>query len=573
MPLSPWWKENAERLAWEYAWLDYEGYEHEEIGRDEATGTLELRVKFPAGDRVLNLQVLFPPFFPRARCEVRCADVDLLHHQNPFNKELCLLGRSTDLWDPATSLASFLKEQVPRVLEAGATDEAVLAGAIEEHQAEPAAAFLTFLPESELLIDEAAETGARSSGEFVASIGTEKIEKTICIRGVISSLDGISLWASAREAMIHRTGSETQVSGRWFKLSAFPKGVDAASFIAAAQSEYPEITRVGSGFEFGNEQCELLAFEVPSEIGHRKVGTEWVSVLRMTPRYGPRKKRIRKYSFVKLERFGRNLVYQRAPELHALANKTVAIAGIGCVGAPAALELARAAIGELRMLDNDVVEAGTVVRWPIGIPAIGSLKVLKLGQNIAGNYPLTKVSVVAGRVGGVAASGGITLETMRKFVDGVDLILDATAELGVNSILSQIAGELKIPLVCIASTNGGWGGTIVSFEPGRSGCYDCFLRHVQDGVIEPPPASDSSKVQPIGCAEPTYLAANFDTGEIALAGVRTAVSILSNGVQGSYPELPRGVAILKLRDSDGRIIYPTWTTYTLQVHPDCKQVH
>lgn len=573
MPLSPWWKENPERLAWEYAWLEHEGYEYEEIRRDEPSGTLEIRVNFPTSDKVLNLQVIFPPFFPGSRYEVRCADVDLSHHQNPFNKELCLLGRSTELWDPTISLALFLKEQLPKVLKAGSTEDAASADPIEEHQAEPAAAFLTFLPESELLIDEAAETGTKSSGVFFASATPFKVEKTICIRGIISSLDGAPWLTPDGEPAMARMGWEKQVPGRWFKLSSFPKGLDALGFLRAAQSEHPEIAHTGAEFEFDHELCELLAFEVPSEVGHRKVGTEWVSVLRTSPRYGPKKTRAHKCSFVRLERFGRNLVYQRAPELQLLAEKSVALVGVGCIGAPAALELARAAIGELRILDNDIVEAGTIVRWPIGIPAIGSLKVLKLWQFIAGNFPLTKASILAGRVGGIAESGGVTLEAMKAFLNGVDLIFDASAEPGVNLILSQIAGELRIPLLCIASTNGGWGGTIITFEPGKSGCYDCFLRYVQDGAIELPPASDSSKVQPVGCAEPTYLAANFDTGEIALAGVRTAISILSAGAKAGYPELPRGVAVLRLRDNDGRLLYPTWRTYALQVHPDCKQIH
>lgn len=165
MPLQPWWKEIPGRLEWEFAWLAHEGLRYEETGRDDASGTLELRVEYPTDGKVLNLHVIFPPFFPDARYEVRCAEVKLVHHQNPFTNELCLLGRSSALWDPAVPLATFLKKQMPDLLKAGMTDDRSEAEAIEDHQAEPATPFLSFLEDSVLLIDESAEPGDGSLKE------------------------------------------------------------------------------------------------------------------------------------------------------------------------------------------------------------------------------------------------------------------------------------------------------------------------------------------------------------------------------------------------------------------------
>lgn len=581
MTLKPWWEEQPERLQWEYDWLEYEGYTFREISRDPSTGSLEILVEYPPGGRALSppmtgktlsLQVIFPPFFPEARYEVRCAEVSLVHHQNPFTKELCLLGRSTSLWDPNLSLAAFLNDQMPQVLEAGTTEDVSVAAPIEEHQAEPNAAYLQYLAESELLIDETVETVSQS-GQFTAELGIGAVGQDIWVKGIITSIDGKPTWKPEPESVRRGTGWNTQIAGRWFRLTAFPVGRDAGAFFQAAQQEHPELAQPKPAFEFSynNYRCELIAFEVPTEVAHRKLGTEWVILLRSTPKFGAKQSRVSRYGFVRLERFGRKLLYQRAPELSPLADKRIAVVGLGCVGAPAALEFARAAVGELRMLDMDIVEAGTVIRWPIGMPAVGSLKVGTLGWFLRQNFPLTKTSMSVGKIGGIVASGGITLDNMREFLNGVDLVVDASAEVGVSRTLSHLVGDLGTPLISIASTNGGWGGSIVTYEPGKSGCYDCFLRFVDEGVIPVPPQSSTDKVQPAGCSEPTYLAANFDTAEVTLAAVRTGVSILCSGRKNAYPELQRGVAILRLRDEDGVAVYPSWTRYQLHIHPKCTR--
>lgn len=570
MALKPWWEEQPERLRWEYDWLEYEGYEYEEASRDQSSGTLELRVKYPADDQVLSLEVIFPPFFPDVRPEVRCADVQLPHHQNPVTKELCLLGRSTSLWDPAKSLAAFLKEQMPQVLKAGATEDALLAGALEEHQAEPATAFLATLADSEIIIATDAEFGPGASGRFAAKIGIAPNGGDFLVKGVVCEVNAAACWTPQADVLQNLLGWSQQVHGRWFSLANFQSGLNAAQFVESAVEQMPEVGRTTLQFNLKGDLCELLLFRVPSEVGHRTIGSEWIMVLRRTPQGVSRRHRVVRHDYVKVERFGRDLIYQRAPELSTLSQKKIALVGLGCIGAPAALEFAKAAVGELRLLDVDTVEAGTLVRWPIGLPYVGSSKVGGLGNFIGQNFPLTRRVLRFGRVGGIPTNSGVTLDAMREFVDGVDLIFDATAELGVSSILSHVASDLRVPMISIASTNGGWGGTVITSEPGKSGCYDCFLRHVQEGLIVLPPGSKTERVQPVGCAEPTYLAANFDTGEIALAGVRTAVSVLTAGIAGGYPELTRGAAVLKLREADGRPIYPTWTTYELRIHPGCR---
>ena len=60
--------------------------------------------------------------------------------------------------------------------------------------------------------------------------------------------------------------------------------------------------------------------------------------------------------FVRAGRAGREDLTSRIPELSQLHKKTVTVIGLGCLGAPSVLELARCGVGEIRIIDFDIVE-------------------------------------------------------------------------------------------------------------------------------------------------------------------------------------------------------------------------
>ena len=70
--------------------------------------------------------------------------------------------------------------------------------------------------------------------------------------------------------------------------------------------------------------------------------------------------------FARAFRAGPGEASVRTPELRSLGAKTIAQFGVGCLGAASALEFVRAGIGELRILDRDHVDPGTIGRWPLG---------------------------------------------------------------------------------------------------------------------------------------------------------------------------------------------------------------
>lgn len=171
--------------------------------------------------------------------------------------------------------------------------------------------------------------------------------------------------------------------------------------------------------------------------------------------------------------------------------------------------MARSGFGGLNFLDHDRVDAGTVVRWQVGVSAAGLLKVDVLRDLLARDYPWTHVETSTARIG---LPGQIPSERdeIERILRGADIVYDATAEIGVQQVLSDEARERNLPYVCVSATHGGWGGMVARFNHrSDSGCWWCFQAALDNSI--PMPATDLSPgVQPPGCNRLTYAGANFD---------------------------------------------------------------
>jgi len=62
-----------------------------------------------------------------------------------------------------------------------------------------------------------------------------------------------------------------------------------------------------------------------------------------------------------------------------------------------------------------------------------------------------------------------------ELVEGADLLYDASAEIGIGHLMSEIARKRKIPYVCVSTTFGAWGGRLIRVRPGgkTAGCWGC----------------------------------------------------------------------------------------------------
>jgi molybdopterin/thiamine biosynthesis adenylyltransferase len=527
-----------------------------EKARDEER-VIVVDLLVPGPNPPLRLHAVFPDFYPYLKPQVYGPPHTFARHQNPFTGALCLLGRWTGNWSPGDdTLAGILETQLPELIRANAVPDPIEAGIREEPQGEPFSDYYPKTAQSVCLVDGAWDLGAVTQGQATVKFS----EVADGIRVLVLQLrdpDGRTLVSLADEIQAAEPG--TIGAGRWVRLEQPIPVSDADEFNRALVRA---VKRLGVRQAVGKHEFILVGF--PEETQYRTWRQGWILLLRQfRPGANPR------CHLVRVSRAGEGDMAARVPETQALRRATVTIVGAGCVGAPIAVELARAQLRTLRIVDTDVVETGTIVRWPLGLPAVGQFKVRALADFIKRHYPGTKVEPYQHFIGTATADpadrGESDMDVLNRLLDGADVLVDATAERGIQRLLSDVCLERQVPCVCAHGTQGGWGGQVVRFVKGRTGCWRCLELLQDDQTILYPPQDPASFVQPTGCADPTFVGAAFDLTEISLATARMVVSTLRR------LDLTWDVQILRLRDDRGRPIPGTWDGYRLVHHPGCRQ--
>jgi molybdopterin/thiamine biosynthesis adenylyltransferase len=543
------WLKRGERLRWELGQLDAAGYDYADPGDLKRSGVIPLRVYVPIGDERHTLDVKFPELYPSFRFEVVGQDLALPHHQNPFSKGLCLLGRKTENWRTTDSLAAILREQFPQVLAAGNASSIEAVVGLEEEQAEPISEFYPYEPGAMFLIDGTWEVPASfTAGKLL--IGYTPTDRPTAFRGAVIEV---------RDA----TGS-TILNIDHHLRRLFPRTMTAEVVKVDAPILESRADRFQASARGGNKpkywagdapERAVVAVVFPEETGWRSSGQGWVFVVSDRVKKGD----VQHY-FARALRAGEDDQFARAPELKPLRGKKIAQFGLGCIGAPSVVEFAKAGVGEIACADPDFFDPATAVRWVRGLTAAGFNKAGVTQGIIEHDYPFTKVAAYAHRLGNF---DGNDEEALTRICGDADLIYDATAEPGVAYFLAEHARQLGIPYVGVSATPGGWGGVIVTLLPsGRTGCWYCFKRAQDDGKIPAATQDPNGSLQPAGCADPTFTAANFDISMVAISGVRAAMQVLlKDSTHG-------GASVITLRD-EGSIIPIKAEAYPIDCYEDC----
>ena len=566
--LRSWWQRWPERLEYELEMLRTAGVPFDIDQAARAAGTIKLNLRPTVNGEQLNLVAVFPDLYPYVRFEIFADDLDLHHHQNPLGKNLCLIGRSTSNWNVSDTIADFIKNRIPLVLSAARTQDAYVAESIEEHQGEPVSNYYSYEPERH-------GNGGSSwsipitctQGELV--IGLQDQVGPV-LRGVVLEVrdHGGKVLAAADSALF--VLYPKIIRGRWFRAKKPAQEADPRSFLEVHAREYKKILQPLWRPLINNLRADVVGVLFPEEVSYREMGDGWIFVVRIEDSKAGKGARDGIY-FARGGRAGRTDLSSRVPELKSLTQRRVVVIGLGGIGAPSAIEFARSGMGELRILDRDVIEPGTVVRWPLGIAAAGVGKHAAIKEFLSRHYPYTKVAAYQHTIGSAMNICGEDFKIIDALLDGADLVYDATAELGLQYLFSDLAAERDVPYICVSTTPGAWGGLIARIRPGQaeSGCWMCLQQHLTDSSIPTPASDPKGMVQPRGCADPTFTGAGCDVAQVALAGVRLAVATLCHGINSGYPDFEWDVGVLALRDADGRAIAPRWHTCTLLRHPKC----
>ena len=276
------------------------------------------------------------------------------------------------------------------------------------------------------------------------------------------------------------------------------------------------------------------------------------------------------FHFIRAGRTGVEDYLQRVPETRFLQEKRITLVGLGCLGAPIAMELAQAGIGHLHLVDHDFVDPPSTVRWPMGTPAFGVYKVDALRRYICQHFPYTTVSGDVWQIGSVQRqSGAEQLRMADHLLEGTSLIIDASAEHGVQRFLSEFARHHGIPYVWVWGTRGSWGGVVGRVFPDRGACWACIESADRRGELPQAPEDATGELQPAGCGDPTFTGAGFDMHFLSISAVRLAVATLTDPHHG-YPSQDCNVQVVTLRSAAGELVSPRWESFTIPRSDRCE---
>ncbi|MBZ5613417.1 MAG: ThiF family adenylyltransferase [Acidobacteriia bacterium] len=561
--MKPWWDQWPERLEYEINELKQVGANILDTNKDVNAGLLQVIFTYVLNGSNTTFIVEYPPTYPFTRFELFAPNLDLHHHQNPLLKNLCVLPRRSENWDLAYTVGGFLRDRVGQVLAAATAADTQSASGLEVEQAEPIATYLPYAENSNVLIDSnfRIPPGA-NNGTF--KLGIETVSETT-LRGAILELraDDNSMIYLAPDAigLLYKT---THVF-TWSRTKTLPIMLPKAFELALTATK---VIGKPAWLYFGSLPVDIRGIVAPDETGWRVTGDTFICLVRVRmDRKGFRPGKYWSTFMVRPDRLP--TISVRAPELAPLAEKAVAIVGAGCLGAAAVLEFARAGVREIRIMDDDVVEAGTTIRWPLGLSAAGRHKVIALAEFIAKNYPNVAVRPLVRRFGATQSMGGAKADEIEQFFSDVDAIYDATAEEGISYPLSEEARRRSCTYTAVYGLAGAWGGRVVRIRPATAGCWVCYKLAIDEGVIPTPP-SDQKLVQPIGCAEPTFTGANFDMQHITLLGVRASVLYLVQSSANAPTDMSDDIFTLSLRTAAGDPITPYWQSFPLLRHMKCE---
>ena len=212
----------------------------------------------------------------------------------------------------------------------------------------------------------------------------------------------------------------------------------------------------------------------------------------------------------RLTRFARHIVL---PELGgagqvALAAAHVVLVGCGGIGSPVLQYLAAAGVGQLTLIDRDVVDASNLQRQTIFTEAdIGRAKAEVAADWVRRFDAALKVTVYAGTVGGDNAD---------TLLEGATLVLDGSDNFATRLTVSDTCVRMGIALTSAAL--GRFQGQVANFaghRPGHS-CYRCFVGDAFD-------AEDCDT-----CADDGVLGAM--AGIVGTLAAMQAVRVLTEGV-------------------------------------------
>jgi hypothetical protein len=509
------------------------------------------------GER-LEIDVRYPSEYPELPPLVFARPGILDRHQHPFGGNFCLLEDPIDNWPGATwGAADLIAERLEALLaDSERGPEAVRAA--EAPMPEPHTAYYEHPFGAVVLVPgELASPTADEGDVFLRRFDANSP------RWIVESIDD----RRGDPRLIDLFPWTPPLRARWRRLDEPPPGPDGPAVAMWVRRSFPGLLhatvppKLAKSRRMSAPVIEVVGLVFPEEgpgVGERRDGWLFVVVPRGNPPF------LAHAQVVSPEERGRRL-----PELRTLAQSRAVIVGVGTLGAPVALELAKAGIGGLSIVDHDRYEANNSVRHILGIEYSGLGKAEAVANACQRLSPFCEVrsdDILFGQTHWEEAS---PVERLTAVLRTADVLIESTGSHQLQRFLARVAAENGLPFVSSWLTDGLFGAQVVRIVPGKTCCFVCFAEAETAGRLPRPEAGDGTLVTAQGCSHPTVPGAGFDATEAAAASARLAVQTMLKGV--GYQDSPWDYAAFSFRRGAEDLLFPRANTIALAPTLGCAR--
>lgn len=558
-----WFEEHPEWLEAEERGLKTLGFHLYLDQEAKAAGRIEFRGRIRAGGKSHQIRLAYPDGYPYQHPLVFGPPHLLSRHQQPYQGELCVWPAAEQDWDwQRTDAGAYVLKNAVELIELSLKDPDAVHGR-EERFPDPRSRYYPCHPGASIIVPSDMYGMPKNAWGTMLILGPKVSAPS---RGMAKRvrIDGPKA-AGVREAPGSWRGLFTdsgEIEGYWVKVEQAPPFWSTpqefhSSIFGWIAERHPRGEQILRWDErqlgwFGT-RVRMVGVVFPDEERWHTAGDQWLFVLEWE---GGEKLpviagQVRNTVVFRSHRVDEKEWFERIPQLAGLKAAKVAVVGLGALGSSVAVALARCGVGELYLVDKDVVEVGNLVRHEADIHSVGFDKVAAIGRKAFAANPTIAIEGLTCHFG---APG--VLESVAAAIEGFDLVVNTFAtDWGLNLIVNRLCYQLDIPQVHAWIGNGAWGGEVLRVIPGETACFECWCYWANDksGAASDlrPVVSPEQLVAPVSCIETTFTGAGFDISTVSMATARLAVqTILRRQSADGYPDAPYHYSSLQLRQGE-----------------------
>jgi len=183
--------------------------------------------------------------------------------------------------------------------------------------------------------------------------------------------------------------------------------------------------------------------------------------------------------------------------LGIIIKRNVAIIGLGSGGSLIALYLAKSGIGNLTLIDGDVIMDHNIVRHICSLKDVGRYKTLAVKDHILDRVPTIKITTVEKPF----SRENKNIEDFFDYLlSKVDLIVSATGDNIMNETINEFGYKRNIPIIFAGAFEKITGGIMIRIDPRKKSiCYKCiYKKYGDDKTFQKPQIIDKNYIKNYG---------------------------------------------------------------------------